>query len=186
MSSGSSELHFVCARGTRTIRIEVEGADLAPSSTSGNHHEGDDDEWELVEPSPQPLTVSSEPPPLHLLTHNKLVDLVGFSGEDRIRRAFRFGQTDCEAALLGSYQKPVDRFPLKSSFYVILYNPDGSWPRVIRDLATFYRVVKIETRGRAPDRSTPWKQGIVSRGFATQTEAEAYLLGARCPYPKES
>lgn len=131
MSSGS-ELHIVCARGTRTIRIEVEGADLAPPSTSVNHHEEDHDEWELVEPIPQPLTVSSDPPPLYLLIQNKLVELVGFSGEDRIRRAFSFGQTDCEAALLGSYQKPVDRFPLKSCFYVILYNPDRNWPKVMR------------------------------------------------------
>lgn len=131
MSSGS-ELHIVCARGTRTIRIEVEGADLAPPSTSVNHHEEDHDEWELVEPIPQPLTVSSDPPPLYLLIQNKLVDLVGFSGEDRIRRAFSFGQTGCEAALLGSYQKPVDRFPLKSCFYVILYNPDRNWPKVMR------------------------------------------------------
>ena len=131
MSNGS-ELHIVCARGTRTIRIEVEGADLAPPSTSVNHHEEDHDEWELVEPIPQPLTVSSDPPPLYLLIQNKLVDLVGFSGEDRIRRAFSLGQTDCEAALLGSYQKPVDRFPLKSCFYVILYNPDRNWPKVMR------------------------------------------------------
>ena len=82
-----------------------------------------------AEPIPQPLTVSSDPPPLYLLIQNKLVDLVGFSGEDRIRRAFSFGQTDCEAALLGSYQKPVDRFPLKSCFYVILTIQTETGPR---------------------------------------------------------
>ena len=88
-----------------------------------------------------------------------------------------------QAALEGIAQLPQDSFPVRSCVYVILYDTTGDWPRVTRSLQKFYEAVKIPCRGKAPSRQTPWRSGVVSRGFPSQVEAEAYLLGGQCHAP---
>ena len=73
---------------------------------------------------------------------------------------------------------------MRSSVYVILYDPTGEWPRYTRSLQRFYEAVKDCPAGRTADRTSPWRRGVVSRGFPSIVEAEAYLEGASCRLPR--
>ena len=108
-----------------------------------------------------------------------------WSANDRILRAFDFGKQDCIAALESTLQLPRDQFRLSSRVFVILYDPSGDWPRYTKSLQAFYNAIKIQEGSRVPDPRSPWKPGIVSRGFASISEAEAYLAGASCRLPRE-
>ena len=178
--------------GSKTIRIEVQdtppiaASDVADRASSSAAPE--ELPWELVteEESGErgsELSVCRTEPPL-FLAHR--VGAAGtWSARDRILRAFDFGKRDCIAALESTPQLPRDQFPLASRVFVILYDPSGNWPRYTKNLQAFYNAVKIEEGSRVPDRRSPWKPGIVSRGFASISEAEAYLAGASCRLPRE-
>lgn len=166
--------------GERIVRLDV----VAASASSGDlaQHDPPETEWELVEEEKASveLVPSTAPAPLHLVRRSRLSTVGDWSPEAPIKRAYKFGQEDCQCALDGTCQGPWDRFPIRNTIYVILYCPSGVWPRLVTDLSTFYKLVKEQSGTRPPDRNSPWKKGIVSRGFASRVEAEAYLLGASC------
>ncbi len=187
MSKKGTSLHLWVNSGA----VEVEIHSASGSEVQVRHVKDDDEEeeWELVaeeaREEPLELVVATGPVPLHLLRRSRLQPLQGWSPEERIRRAFEWGQKDTQAALEGVAQLPQDSFPIRSCIYVILYDTTGDWPKVTRSLQKFYEAVKIPCRGKAPSRHTPWRSGVVSRGFPSQVEAEAYLLGGQCQYPRK-
>lgn len=181
-------------RPTRlTVRVNsgpVEVSIAAGSRTRGSEDSdhGDDRGWEVVSEVVDPdleLVVSSDPPPLHLLRRSQLRSVQGWTPEERIRRAFRYGQEDTQSALDSSAQERSDNFPVRSSVYVVLYDPSGNWLRYTRSLDRYYEAVKLPFRGAAPSRRSNWRPGVVSRGFPSIVEAEAYLAGGRCHLPRE-
>ena len=171
---------------SREVLVEVTRA-----AAEDRHNEAESGEWEVVEapsleaPSELELVVATGPAPLHLVRRSRLSTVGGWSPEDRIRRAYQLGQGDCQAALDSSRQAPRDSFRVASSVYVILYDPNGHWPRFTRNLQRFYEATKAHSEGRKPDRQTPWRPGVVSRGFPSLVEGEAYVLGASCRWPSE-
>lgn len=184
MSRRSS--HVTVRFGSDSVEVSI----AAEGRTSGSPRGNNDEEqgWELVSEgreSELELVVSTDPPPLHLLRRSQLRQVQGWTPEDRIRRAYRFGQQDTQAALDSGIQPPKDDFPVRSSVFVVLYEPSGNWPRYTRSLDRFYEAVKIPLRGTAPNRRSNWRPGVVSRGFPSIVEAEAYLAGGRCHLPRE-
>lgn len=184
MSSSSADIHVKV--GSQLLRIQV--------TEVGEQHEGGTSssprsEWDLVsapEEKGLELEVETGPPPLHLVKRSRLATAGVWDPTSRIVRAFEFGKSDCLAALEQRPQEAADTgFPLRSQLYVILYDPTGDWPRYTNTLCTFYRAVKVPEPGRKPDRQSRWREGVVSRGFPSLVEAEAYLLGARCRLPSE-
>ena len=161
----------------------------AAETTSGNHSSpSGTGEWELVGESgdpPRELEPSVRAVPLHLLRRSRLSTVGDWTPQRRIERAFHWGQTDAQSALDGAVQQRRDEFPLSSCVYVILYDPNGQWPRVTRSLSRFYAATKIVRSGETASRFSAFKPGIVSRGFASLVESEAYLLGASCQWPSE-
>lgn len=182
----SSE-ELVLRVGGQTVRVQVHveeptnvGSHASASASVSVQPDNEENEGELV-----PAT---GPAPLHLLSRSTLGTVGGsppITPEDRIRRAYQFGQRDSQAALDGEIQLPNDQFPLSSRYYVVLYQPSGDWPKVLGNLREFYKVVKEQRGDRSPDRQSAWKPGIYSRGFPSKVEVEAYLWGASCRYPNE-
>ncbi|CAE7292878.1 unnamed protein product [Symbiodinium microadriaticum] len=171
-----------------TLRVSVGGTEVSieinPGREPASASSHDDREWEVVgEPEadrvglPLELVPASGPVPLHLLRRARLATRSDWTPQRRLERAFEFGKQDAECALEGRYQAPRDSFPIQTAVYVILYDPSGSWPRITRSSTSYFRAVQ-ETRG-------VWRKGIVSRGFPSLVEAEAYLLGASCQLPNE-
>ncbi|CAE7419993.1 BUB3.2 [Symbiodinium sp. KB8] len=146
---------------SREVLVEVTRA-----AAEDRHDEAESGEWEVVEapsleaPSELELVVATGPAPLHLVRRSRLSTVGGWSPEDRIRRAYQLGQGDCQAALDSSRQAPRDSFRVASSVYVILYDPNGHWPRFTRNLQRFYEATKAH-----------------SEGFPSLVEGEAYVLG---------
>lgn len=185
MSSQTTRVHLQL--DSRNVEVTISAR---PRATGSAHHEepGEEGSWEVVDGfgvDQDELAVATEDPPLHLLRRARLAKAEDWTPEARIRRAFEFGQADTQSALDSIPQRAADRFPLRSTVYVILYDPSGQWPRYTRSLQRFYEVTKIPCRGVAPTRNTPWRAGIVSRGFPSIVEAEAYLAGGRCRLPRE-
>ena len=155
-----------------------------------NHHRGGDQlserssSWELVEEEVE-LAVSTGPVPYHLLEGARLLASGAWTPRQRIERAFDFGKTDAAAALFSYPQAPSGSFPLRSQYYIILYDPQGNWPRYTRNLQSYYRDVKIYKKGEVPGRLHAFRELVVSRGFASLPEAQAYVEGAQCRWPKE-
>lgn len=186
MSGKGTSLHLRVNSGA--VEVEIHSASASDVQVRHIKDDGEEGEWEIVEEEAGEhleLVVATGPVPLHLLRRSRLQPLQGWSPEERIRRAFEWGQKDTQAALEGISQLPQDAFPVRSCVYVILYDTTGDWPRVTRSLQKFYEAVKIPCRGKAPSRQTPWRSGVVSRGFPSQVEAEAYLLGGQCQYPRK-
>ena len=176
-----SDNELVLSLRGQSIRVQV-----SVENTSANHGATSSAEASVPPETVQPELVPAEgAAPLHLLVRSQLGAVPGFSAEDRIRRAYRLGQEDARAALLGEPQAARDIFPLASRQYVVLYQPNGDWPKVLGDLRSFYKLVKVQVGDREPGRASPWKEGIYSRGFASKVETEAYLWGASCRYPRE-
>lgn len=132
------------------------------------------------------LAAHPGPPPVDLLEEDPLEAVEGWSPEDRIRRSFSFGQQDALSALFQRFLVRGDRFPLQSTVYVILYHPNGNWPRYTDSLVSFYQEVKIVTPGQLATWSTPSIPGVVSRGFPSVVEAKAYVVGASCRWPNQA
>ena len=176
-----SDSNWVVRIGNRILRITVEeDPEVGPAAASSSHHVPGQEEWEFVdveEPPKPELSPAEGPPPLHLLGRSRLC-----TPEARIRRAFELGQGDSRAALEGTR----DELPLRSTVYVVLYQPSGDWPKVVRDLGSFYSLVKEKVGSKPPNRASPWKPGIYSRGFPSEVEVEAYLLGASCQLPRKA
>ena len=178
---------------TTTIRVRVGSREVVININEGGSSSNHDDaeaaaEWEVVEasgaaPERRELEAAVGEPPLHLLRRARLTTRGDWTPERRIERAFTFGQRDSVAALEGCYQEARDDFPISSSVYVILYDPTGEWPRYTRSLSSFYQATKITQPGERAHRGSPWRRGIISRGFASIVEAEAYLFGASCRLP---
>ncbi len=183
-----SDSNWVVRIGNRILRISVEeDPEVAPAAAASSHYVPDRGEWEFVEANEPPqieLSPAVGPPPLHLLRRSRLGTAGEWTPEARIRRAFELGQSDSKAALDGSVQSARDELPLRSTVYVVLYQPSGDWPKVVRDLGSFYLLVKEKSGSKPPNRASPWKPGIYSRGFPSEVEVEAYLLGASCQLPK--
>ena len=131
------------------------------------------------------LAVHPGPPPLELLEEDPLQAVEAWSPEDRIRRAFSFGQQDAISALYHRFLVRGDGFPVQSQVYVILYHPNGDWPRYTEDLASFYQAVKEVQAGQVATWSSPWIPGVVSRGLPSLVEAKAYLTRASCRWPNQ-
>jgi hypothetical protein len=165
------------------VRIEVltedtpEHHDRAPEGPEA---------WELVGDAPrEELVPATGPPPLHLLRRGRLSTVGEWTPARRVERAFELGKADGQVALDSGWQVARDNFPVRSAVYILLYDPTGDWPRYTRSLQRFYQAVKDCPPGREPGRTSPWKQGVVSRGFPSIVEAEAYLEGASCRLPRE-
>ena len=182
MSSSSADIHVRV--GSQLLRIQV--SEVADSHEGGNPSTPRS-EWDLVSAPEEhglELEVATGPPPLHLVKRSRLSTAGSWDPTARIVRAFEFGKEDCLAALEQRPQRAADtEFPLRSQVYVILYDPTGNWPRYTNTLCTFYREVKVCEPGKKPDRQSRWREGVVSRGFPSLVEAEAYLLGAKCRLP---
>ena len=177
-----------------SVRVRVRAAEVVIEvrrPAEGRNQDGESEgEWCLVEGPPETgptegleLVVATGPAPLHLVRRSRLSTVAGWTPEDRIRRAYRLGQEDCQVALDSGYQSAKDSFPVSSAVYVVLYDPSGDWPRYTRTLSRFYEAIKEPLAGRKPDRHSPWRRGVVSRGFPSIVEAEAYLEGASCRFP---
>ena len=123
------------------------------------------------------LVPSTDPPPLHLLRRSRLASRRDWTPQRRLERAFELGQQDAESALEGRHQVSGGTFPLPTAVYVILYDPSGDWPRITRSRANYFRAVQSSTG--------VWRPNVVSRGFPSLVEAEAYCLGASCQLPNE-
>ena len=168
-------------------RHSQQAREIHPSCMSTRPSERDcdsDGSWEFVEGEPLELTPSKGPPPFHLLDSESLSTVGDWKPRDRISRAFEFGRKDCLAAFGAAYQPARDSFPLASNFYVVLYDPSGDWPKVTQSLARFYNHVKVASGKKGASFASPWRPGVVSRGFASEAEARAYVCGAQCLYPK--
>ena len=185
-----SDSNWVVRIGNRILRITVEeDPEVGPAAASSSHHVPGQEEWEFVdveEPPKPELSPAEGPPPLHLLGRSRLCTAGAWTPEARIRRAFELGQRDSRAALDGTLQSARDELPLRSTVYVVLYQPSGDWPKVVRDLGSFYSLVKEKVGSKPPNRASPWKPGIYSRGFPSEVEVEAYLLGASCQLPRKA
>ena len=184
MSTGPTTIRVKV--GGQNIEIEIQSADAA--STGDRHGET---EWEVVAQaesgggvaSTLELQPSEQGPPLHLLQRSRLSTVGEWTPERRIIRAFEWGQRDSRAALDGAFQGSRDPFPISSSVYVLLYDPSGDWYRVFKFRSKFYETVK-QVGGKAPaGRDTPWRPGVVYRGFASLVEVESNLLGGSCHCP---
>lgn len=97
--------------GERIVRLDV----VAASASSGQEAEEEKASVELVP--------STAPAPLHLVRRSRVSTVGDWSPEARIKRAYKFGQEDCQCALDGTCQGPWDRFPIRNTIYVILYCP---------------------------------------------------------------
>lgn len=186
MSARATKVHVTVDSGEVEVTIAA-GRTLGKGSSS-NTQDADSQGWEVIsEPPPEQLelVVATGPPPFHLLRRGRLQAIQGWSPEARIQRAFDLGKEDTQAALDNSFQSANDRFPLRSSVYVVLYDPTGDWPRYTKSLQKFYTAVKIPCRGQAPSRQSAWRPGVVTRGFPSIVEAEAYLAGGQCRLPRE-
>ncbi len=75
--------------------------------------------------------------------------------------------------------------PSHFAAYIILYDPLGNWPRYTRSLQSYYRDVKTYKKNEVPGRLHAFRDLVVSRGFASLPEAQAYVEGAQCRWPKE-
>mgnify|MGYP001820771650 CR=1 FL=1 len=170
--------------GEREIRIEVLGEEHRERHDGATEGQ---EPWELVGEVPrEELVPATGPPPLHLLRRGRLSTVGEWTPARRVERAFELGRADGQVALDSGWQSARDNFPVRSTvYYVILYDPVGEWPRYTRSLRSFYLAVKDCPQGREPGRASPWRRGVVSRGFASIVEAEAYLEGASCRLPRE-
>lgn len=183
MSSDELVVHV----GSRRVRVQIE---VEEDPAVSNHVSAASAE---AAPSGEDLgstelVPATGPAPLHLLVRSNLGSITGtppITPQERIRRAYRFGQQDSQAALDAAIQAPSDQFPFANRWYAILYQPNGDWPKVVGNLRDFYKLVKEQRGDRSPDRSSPWKPGIYSRGFPSKVEVEAYLWGASCRFPRE-
>jgi hypothetical protein len=135
-----------------------------------------DEEVDHLAAIPAPATeaqLAAVPADLLLLAR-RLGDLGGLSGSQRIRRSYFLGRQDQEVALqaargIAPFQRS-DRIPgQRSSAYVVLRDGNGVGPFFTRSGAVFDTLVKV-------DRT--WIPGTVSRSFASQSEAVAYIRGA--------
>ena len=148
-----------------------------------------DGSWEFVEDGARESKVqeffpSKKEPPFELLQEESLEKAGPWDPRQRISRAFAFGQLDCRSVLEGRFQPKRDSFPLQSNIYVVLFDSEtGDWPRYTWSLARFYQTVKKVGKGKSARREDPWREGVWSRGFASQAEAKAYLAGAQCRWP---
>ena len=180
MSERITHIHLSVTGGSVQVNIQ-EGDSARPDQNTTSNGENTQNTPELE----NELVVSTSAPPLHLLRRGRLQPAQGWTPEQRSERAFQWGQRDTQAALDSSIQGAADNFPIRTCVWVVLYNPSGEWPRYTRSLQRFYEVVKISSGGRPPSRASPWRAGIVSRGFASIVEAEAYLAGGRYRLPSE-
>ena len=184
-------LQYRMSQSSTTVHIEgkhhkvvVTVQEAAPSDHQNSASSGPS-EWEVVEEILEKgeLAPSRHEPPLHLLRRSRLSTVGEWTPERRLVRAFDWGKADAQTALDSSFSGRQDKFPLASAVYVILYDPSGEWPRYTRSVARFYAAVKDVKEGKVANRSSPWRPGIVSRGFPSLVEAESYLLGATCQLP---
>ena len=183
----SDRTHISVSVGRSSVQVSVD----TPGESRSSRHDTDPSDhqsWEVISEAPGEeleLVVARGPAPLHLLRRSRLRESQGWTPERRIERAFQFGQRDTQAALDSVPQDSADRFPIRSAVYVVLYDPTGEWPKYTRSLQRFYELVKTPCRGQVPGRSSPWRSGVVSRGFPSIVEAEAYLAGGQCRLPRE-
>lgn len=177
-----SENELVLTVKGQSIRVQI-----SVDNEGGSHAAASSEPSATSAAAETPELVPAEgPAPLHLLNRSNLGAVPGYTAEERIQRAYRLGQEDCRAALLSGIQSASEGFPLANRYYVVLYQPNGDWPKVVEDLRSFYRLVKVQEGNREPNRASPWKEGIYTRGFASKVETEAYLWGASCQYPRRA
>ena len=117
-----------------------------------------------------------------LLLGRRLETIGGFTGEQRVRRAWEFGQGDQVAAAQSreggeGRQLAGDAIPgLRNSFRAIVVDKRRTGPCWTRSAATF--------RERCFDGRT-LVSFTVTRSFASQSELESYFLGSALELPVE-
>ena len=112
MSKKGTSLHLRVNPGA--VEVEIHSASASDVQVRHIKDDGEEGEWEIVEEEAGEhleLVVATGSVPLHLLRRSRLQPLQGWSPEERIRRAFEWGQKDTQAALEGIGTTPPRLIP---------------------------------------------------------------------------
>ena len=141
---------------------------FVPSSSS-------EPEYPLQGPVPEaPDSLPSVLPSQVLALGRRLGSCENFSGEDRIRRAWKAGREAAEV-LEGRKSRPeaTPRLPLANRVYCILRVTDLVCPRVVHSFSEYKAFPGILSDPRS-----------ISHAFPSDSEARAFFAGASLPFPQ--
>ena len=151
-----------------TSRLLPVAPPFVPSSLS-------EPEYPLQGPVPEASdSLPAAVPTQVLALGRRLGSCENFSGEDRIRRAWRAGREAAEV-LEGRKSRPEasPRLPLANRVYCILRLTDLVCPRVVHSFSEYKAFPGILSDPRS-----------VSHAFPSDSEARAFFAGASLPYPQ--
>lgn len=150
--------------------------------------------WEVIEPDfvwsrawEQELLRASTPaqlsrvdisPVQHLLSQLRSKDRE-WTPHARLARALRAGVSAGHKLSEGGAVESSPSTPFPNTIFVVLRGAPGFDPCVTSEASCYFQVVQDRTTH--PVR--PFHPHSVSHSFATRTEAEAYVIGARVPWP---
>lgn len=173
----------ITVRGPASQAAELVGslARQHSSSTRPSSPAPSDSRYSFVEPEPvrgrretrEEIERTFSPCPSEFLAGARRLSGSCFSGESRLRRAFRAGQW-ARATIEGRIHSPnrSEQLDLRSRFYVVLRTGSSSTPRAFSSSNSYWRCV-----GQLSGSSS------VSHAFPSEAEARAYCGGAGVDFP---